>query len=77
MKRIIKLMEDKYLIPSLDLVEDVFTKHADKEEGALVRRLVEEIRLKKYYVPELELLMINEEDEVMQLQVWGCLHRNA
>ena len=74
MKRIIKLMEDKYLIPSLDLVEDVFTKHADKEEGALVRRLVEEIRLKKYYVPELELLMVNEEDEVIGYVMFSRFH---
>ena len=52
MKRVIKSMENKYLTSSLDLVEDVFSKHSDQEEGALVRRLVTEIRSKKYYLPE-------------------------
>lgn len=35
MERMIKSMEDKYLIPSLDLVQEVFTEHSDAEEGAL------------------------------------------
>ena len=42
--RIIKAMEEKYLLPSLELVEAVFTAHSDAEEGKLVRSLVEEIR---------------------------------
>ena len=66
MKRIIKTMENKYLVTSLELVEDVFTKHSDQEEGILVRRLVEEIRSKKYYLPELEFVMVNE-DELLLL----------
>ena len=53
MNRIIKSMEDKYLRPSLELVEAVFTAHADAEEGNLVRRLVEEIRSKRFYEPRL------------------------
>ena len=63
--RTIKSMENKYLISSLDLVEDVFTEWDCEEEGKLVRQLVEEIRSKKYYVPELELIMIDEEDMVI------------
>ena len=59
---IIKSMENKYLMSSLDLVEDVFAKWDSKEEGKIVRQLVEEIRSKKYYVPELELVMVDEED---------------
>ena len=59
MKRIIKSMEDKYLTSSLELVEDVFAKYQNAEEGALVRSLVEEMRSKKYYVPELEFIMVN------------------
>ena len=35
MNRIIKSMEDNYLISSLELVEDVFTKYQNTEEGAL------------------------------------------
>ena len=65
MERIIKSMEEKYLLPSLDLVETVFTEHSDAEEGKLVRSLVEEIRSKRFYLPELELIMVNENDEVI------------
>lgn len=65
MERIIKSMEDKYLLPSLDLVEAVFTAHSDAEEGKLVRSLVEEIRGKRFYVPELELVMVDEHDEII------------
>ena len=64
--RIIKSMEDKYLLPSLDLVEAVFTAHEDAEEGKLVRSLVEEIRSKRWYLPELELIMVeSDSDEVV------------
>ena len=31
MNRIIKSIESKYLTPSLDLVEEVFTKYSDAE----------------------------------------------
>ena len=64
--RIIKSMEEKYLVPSLELVEQVFTAHSDPEEGALVRSLVEEIRSKRWYLPELELIMVvSDTDEVI------------
>ena len=59
MQKTIIAMEQKYLQPSLKMVEDVFTKWDSPEEGKTVRSLVEEIRAKKYYVPELELIMVN------------------
>ena len=65
MERIIKSMEEKYLLPSLNLVEAVFTAHENAEEGKLVRTLVEEIRSKRFYLPELELIMVDEHDEVI------------
>ena len=66
MNRVIKTMEEKYKLPALDLVETVFTEHADVEEGKLVRALVEEIRSKRFYVPELELIMVDgDTDEVI------------
>ncbi len=34
MERIIKSMEAKYLLPSLELVEEVFSRYQDPEEGA-------------------------------------------
>ena len=65
MERIIKSMEEKYLLPALDLVEAVFTAHSDADEGKLVRSLVEEIRAKRFYLPELELIMVDGADEVI------------
>jgi predicted N-acetyltransferase YhbS len=61
--RTIKAIEETYLTPTLDLVEQVFTAHSDAEEGALVRSLVEEIRAKRFYLPQLELVMVDEHDE--------------
>ena len=63
--RIIKSMEDKYLLPAEELVEAVFTASEDAESGALVRRLVKEIRSKRWYLPVLELIMVDENDEVI------------
>ena len=66
MKRVIKAMEENYLVPSLELVEAVFTASEDAESGALVRSLVEEIRSKQFYLPELELIMVDDDtDEVI------------
>jgi predicted N-acetyltransferase YhbS len=65
MQRVIKSMEAKYLQPSLDLVEDVFARWDSAEEGKTVRKLVEEIRSKKYYLPELELIMTGETDRIV------------
>ena len=62
--RTIQSMEEKYRLPALELVERVFTDHENETEGKLVRSLVEEIRAKKYYVPELELIMVEEEEPV-------------
>lgn len=74
MERIIKSMEKKYLLPSLELVENVFAKHDSPEEGRVVRQLVEEIRAKKYYIPELELIMVNENDEVIGYAMFSRFH---
>ena len=71
--RVIKPMEARYLGPSLELVERVFTDHADAEEGKLVRRLVEEIRGKRFYVPELELIMV-EDGEVVGYVMFSRFH---
>ena len=60
--RMIKPIEEKYLLPTLELVEAVFTAHSDAEEGKLVRSLVEEIRSKRFYLPQLELVMVDEDD---------------
>ena len=71
--RTITSMQPEYLLPSLELVEQVFTEHENADEGQLVRRLVEEIRSKKYYLPELELLML-EDGEVVGYVMFSRFH---
>ena len=58
--RTITSMKPEYLLPSLELIEQVFTTQYNADEGKVVRALVEEIRSKKYYLPELELLMLED-----------------
>ena len=74
MQRIIRSMEEKYLQPSLELVEDVFTKWDSPEEGKVVRSLVEEIRSKQYYLPELELIMVDEKDQILGYAMFSRFH---
>ena len=74
MKRTIKTMEEKYRISSLDLVEAVFTAHENAKEGNLVRRLVEEIRSKRFYLPELELIMVDENDSPIGYCMFSRFH---
>jgi len=74
MERIIKSMENKYLQLSLEFVEDVFTKYKDPIEGKIVRQLVEEIRSKKFYLPELELIMTDEDDNLIGYAMFSKFH---
>jgi len=63
--RIIKAMEETYLVPALELVEAVFADHESAQEGKMVRRLVEEIRSKRFYLPELELIMVESDTDTV------------
>lgn len=60
----IQSMEDKYLAPSLDLIQTVFTEHENETEGRLVRALTEEIRSKRFYMPQLEIIAVCEGEVV-------------
>ena len=64
MERIIKAMTEAHRADALDFVEHVFTEHCNASEGREVCALVEEIRAKKYYLPELELMMVDGNDEI-------------
>ena len=72
--RMIKPIEEKYLLPTLELVEAVFTAHSDAEEGKLVRSLVEEIRSKRFYLPQLELVMVDEDDAPIGYCMFSRFH---
>ena len=73
--RIIKAMEEKYRLPSLEMVEAVFTAHENAEEGKLVRSLAEEIRGMDTYIPELELIMVEDTtDEVIGYIMFSGFH---
>lgn len=74
MERIIKTVTEPYKTAALDLVEQVFTAHENEKEGKLVRRLTEEIRAKQYYLPELELIMTNEADEIIGYCMFSRFH---
>ena len=71
--RTITSMKPEYLTASLELVEKVFTEYENAEEGRTVRALVEEIRSQKYYLPELELLML-EDGEVIGYVMFSRFH---
>lgn len=65
MNKIIKSMENKYLMPSIDMVRRTFTNSETAEDAQVVVKIVEEIRGMKTYVPEFELVMVNDADEVI------------
>ncbi len=74
MKRIIKSMEEKYLSASAKMAEAVFTDSETAEDGAIVRSLIEEIRSKRFYVPELDLVMVDENDEIIGYAMFSRFH---
>ena len=74
MERIINSMEKKYLIPSLELVDKVFTTSECAENGKMVRSLVAEIRSKRFYIPELELIMVDENDAPIGYVMFSRFH---
>ena len=74
MERIIRAVKKKDLDRSLDFVEKVFTDSECEENGKLVRNLLAEIRSKKYYLPELDLVMVNEYDEIIGHVMFSRFH---
>ena len=74
MERIIQTIESNKLEEVLDFVEEVFTDSESREDALIVRNLVKEIRSKKYYLPELELIMVNEFDEIIGYCMFSRFH---
>ncbi len=59
---------------SLELVETVFTDSEGEQSGKTLRNLVEEIRSKRYYLPELDLIAVNEENAVIGHAMFSRFH---
>ena len=74
MSRIIKSAVNGYWEESLDLVERVFTESEGEESGKLVRSLVTEISSKRFYLPELDLVMVDEHDSVIGYAMFSRFH---
>lgn len=77
MKRIIRTVKADELEKSALFVKKVFTDSEDEESGTLVANLVREIRSKKYYLPELDLIMTDENDEIIGLTIFSRFHLNG
>lgn len=74
MTRTIRCAGSRYAAAALDLIENVFTAWRDPQEGRTVRALTEEIRSGEYYVPELELVMVDEADRVIGYVMFSRFH---
>ena len=74
MQRIIRTVKADEFEKSALFVKKVFTESENEEEGALVGNLVREIRSKKYYLSELDLVMVNENDEIIGYVMFSRFH---
>lgn len=72
--RTIKPVTKEYIEKSTQLVEEVFTEYKDKEEGKVVKALVKEIRSKKYYIPELDLMALDDKGEIIGYALFSRFH---
>lgn len=74
MLRKIQAIKENQYEKSLDFVKQVFADSEGIESGELVKNLVMEIRNKHYYVPELDLAMVNEDDEIIGYCMFSRFH---
>ena len=72
--RTIQTIRNEQLEEALCFVKKVFTDSEGEESGVLVMNLVKEIRSKKYYVPELELVMVDDNNEIIGYCMFSRFH---
>ena len=73
-RRYIKSMENQYLDKAAQLVEEVFSESEGADSGKIVKQLVLEIRRKQFYLPELELIMVDENDIILGYAMFSRFH---
>lgn len=59
---------------ALTLLQTVFTEYDCAREGLTVRRLAEEIRRKRFYLPELELVAVSDEGALLGYAMFSRFH---
>ena len=74
MERVIRTVAEDEKEAVLDFVEKVFTDSETAEDGKIVRNLVAEIRANKYYLPELDLVMVKEDNEIIGHVMFSRFH---
>lgn len=67
-------MEKQYLTSSINMIRRCFANHEDIEHAEIVVELVREIRSVNTYIPELELIMVNSDDEVIGYAMFSRFH---
>ena len=74
MPRIIRPIREDEKSAALDLIYESFTDWNGAEEGALVRRLTEEIRSKRYYIPALEIVCVDDDGTLLGYCMFSRFH---
>lgn len=72
--RTIRPLHPDEMDASLTLYQTVFTEYADANEGLLVRRLAEEIRSKRFYLPALDLAAFSTAGELIGCAMFSRFH---
>ena len=72
--RTVKPVTEDYKEKSLNLVEKAFSDFYDPQEGKAVRGVVKEIRSKKYYIPELDLMAVDGSGEIIGYAMFSRFH---
>lgn len=71
---VIRSVDKNLALKSERLAYDVFLSSEGEESASLVRNLIREIREKKYYVPELDVVMVDSKDEVYGHVMFSRFH---
>lgn len=74
MNRYIKNIDDRYLKRAAEFVGKVFCDSEGEESARLVEQLLLEIRSKRFYLPELELIMVDENDDILGYVMFSRFH---